>query len=80
MPQVLIVRLCWPVSSRLLRAACSVGTGNLRLIVQSSALRAAVLEDRDEPDDAERPMSRHEMKARAISQASRTVNEVRACG
>ena len=55
----------------------SVGTGNLRLMVQSSALRAAIMEDKDEPEDGDRPMSRMEMNARVASQASRALNEVR---
>ena len=48
----------------------------MRLVIQSSAIRAAVLEDKDEPDDADKPMSREELKARAMAQAARQLNEV----
>jgi hypothetical protein len=55
---------------------CSETTGNLRLHVQSSVLRVAVLEERDDVDDGDKPLSREEMTVRAAQQLSRHINEV----
>jgi hypothetical protein len=51
-------------------------TGNLRLMVQSSAIRAAILEEgKEEPEDGDKPLTREEMVARAAAHAAKHSSE-----
>lgn len=51
-------------------------TGNLRLMVQSSAIRAAILEEgKEEPEDGDKPLTREEMVARAAAHAAKLSSE-----
>jgi hypothetical protein len=56
---------------------CSEPTGALKLVIQSSALRAAMLDpDRDESDECDRPLTRAELEARAVAMTTKPQAEV----
>jgi hypothetical protein len=47
-------------------------------MVQSSAIRAAILEEgKEEPEDGDKPLTREEMVARAAAHAAKLSSEVR---
>ncbi len=51
----------------------------MKMVVQSSAIRAALLEaERDETDDLDKPMSRTELLNRAVVNANKPSSLVRA--
>jgi hypothetical protein len=52
----------------------------VKLVIQSSALRAAMLDpDRDESDECDRPLTRAELEARAVAMTTKPQAEV-CCG
>lgn len=52
----------------------------MKLVIQSSALRAAMLDpDRDESDECDRPLTRAELEARAVAMTTKPQAEV-CCG
>ncbi len=55
--------------------------GQMKLVIQSSAIRAALLEaDRDDGEESDKPMTREEMKARAVAQMAKPASQVRRSG